>query len=50
MFLDNFKWHNALVKQGDAQYKEDRQPREQEEMALRITKRNLADAIMILMT
>ena len=39
MFLDNFKWHNALVKQGDAQYKEDRQPREQEEMALRITKK-----------
>jgi len=39
MFLDNFKWHNALIKQGDAQYKEDRKPREQEEMALRITKK-----------
>jgi len=39
MFLDNFKWHDALIKQGDAQYKEDRQPREQEEMALRITKK-----------
>jgi uncharacterized membrane protein YgcG len=39
MFLDNFKWHDALIKQGDAQYKEDRKPREQEEMALRITKK-----------
>ena len=39
MFLDNFKWHDTLIKQGDAQYKEDRQPREQEEMALRITKK-----------
>ena len=39
MFLDNFKWHDALIKQGDAQYKEDRKHREQEEMALRITKK-----------
>lgn len=39
MFLDNFKWHDALIKQGDAKYKEDRKPREQEEMALRITKK-----------
>ena len=39
MFLDNFKWHDALIKQGDAQYKEDRKPREREEMALRITKK-----------
>lgn len=39
MFLDNFKWHDVLIKQGDAQYKEDRKPREQEEMALRITKK-----------
>ncbi len=39
MFLDNFKWHDALIKQGDAQYKEDRKPREHVEMALRITKK-----------
>ena len=39
MFLDSFKWHDALIKQGDAQYKEDRKHREQEEMALRITKK-----------
>ena len=39
MFLDNFKWHDALIKHGDAQYKEDSKHREQEEMALRITKK-----------
>ena len=39
MFLDNFKWHDALIKQGDVQYKEDRKAREQEEMALKITKK-----------
>lgn len=39
MFLDHFKWHDALIKLGDQKYQKDRQPKEREKLALKVTKK-----------